>query len=136
MIDIDKLTIGDLKEIANLTAQLGLLSSAPASAVALEALAPAPHPFVGKYVICRCSAAGVHAGTLVSADDDKVVLNDARRLWYWKARKGIALSGVAQHGLASGCKIDATNPSIYLTGVCEIIPCSPEARESVNAYPN
>lgn len=92
----------------------------------------AAHPFVGKYVICRCSAAGVHAGVLVSQSGDQAVLNDSRRLWSWKAISGVALSGVAQSGLAQGCKVD-TMTEIALTGVIETIPCSKTAEESIRA---
>lgn len=92
------------------------------------------HPFVGQYVICRCYSAGVHAGTLVSVDGDKVILRDSRRLWYWRAKAGLALSGVAQHGLAEDSKIDTMNPSIYLTGVIEIIPCADGVRDGINGH--
>jgi len=61
------------------------------------------HPFVGRYVLCRCYSAGVHTGTLVSLD-----------------------------GIKKGSKVDAANPEIALTGVIEIIPCSAEAEESIN----
>ncbi len=79
------------------------------------------HPFVGAYVIARCYAAGVHAGTVQSVDGENVILSNSVRLWSWKANDGVALSGVAQHGLKSG-KLDSVNPVIYLTGVCELIP--------------
>ena len=92
----------------------------------------ANHPFVGRYVLCRCYSAGVHTGTLVSLDGDRAILSNSRRLWYWEANGGIALSGVAQHGLKSGSKVDAPNPEIALTGVIEIIPCSAEAEASIN----
>lgn len=88
------------------------------------------HPFVGQYVIARCYAAGVHAGVVESADGENVMLNDSRRLWQWKAKDGIALSGVAQCGLQSG-KVDVVNPRIYLTGVCELIPCTAKSEESI-----
>ena len=92
------------------------------------------HPFVGKYVICRCYSAGVHAGVLVAQTGDQAILKDSRRLWSWKANDGIALSGVAQHGIKTNeCKVDVTNPVIYLTGVCELIPCTKKAKESINA---
>lgn len=113
---IDELTIGQAKEV------IATMSGTPARA----------HPFVGKYVLCRCYSAGVHAGTLVSVDHDEVILRNSRRLWSWKAAGGIALSGVAQHGLADG-KIDTLNPEIYLTGVIEIIPCSRKSEDSINA---
>lgn len=93
---------------------------------------PTQHPFVGKYVLCRCYSAGVHTGTLVSLDGDRAILANSRRLWFWRAKDGIALSGVAQNGLQSDSKVDAVNPEIALTGVIEIIPCSAEAEASIN----
>ena len=67
-------------------------------------------------------------------DGEQVILADSRRLWSWKAKDGIALSGVAQAGVQSGCKIDVVNPEIYLTGVCELIPCSVVAQESIHDF--
>jgi hypothetical protein len=92
------------------------------------------HPFVGKYVIARCYAAGVHAGEVVSVDGDNVILKDSRRLWSWKAKDGVALSGVAQNGLESEGKVDTLNPEIALMGVCELIPCSAKTRESIDGF--
>lgn len=125
-INIDELTIGELRQIASLAAQLGL--TVPTNS------AKSAHPFTGKYVICRCYSAGVHAGELVSANGDEVILKNSRSLWYWKARNGIALSGVAQNGIASGSQVDSLNPEIALTGVIEIIPCTEASRESINAF--
>lgn len=91
--------------------------------------------FEGKYVICRTYSAGVHAGYLVSQDGDIVVLRDSRRLWRWKsAQPAVALSGVAQFGLAEDCKIDTSNPLIRLTGVIETILASTDAEESIREY--
>lgn len=118
-MNIDDLTVGQAKQ---LVAMFG----------AAAAPAPAPHPFVGKFVICRCTAAGVHAGTLTSVDGDTAILANSRRLWRWMAESGVALSGAAQHGIvASESKVDATNPEIQIFGVCEIIPCSDDARRSI-----
>lgn len=124
-MDIDKLTIGELKQIAALAAQLGL--TAPTTA----APPPTAHPFVGKYCLCRCQSAGVHAGELVSLAGNQAILKNSRRLWYWKAKSGIALSGVAQNGLDQGSKLDTTNPEIALTGVIEVIPTTEVARDSI-----
>lgn len=117
-MNIDEMTYGQLKQIA-----------AMFNSVSQESK---PHPFVGKHVIARCYAAGVHAGIVVSVDGDNVILKDSKRLWSWKAKEGIALSGVAQHGIKSDCKIDSINPEIYLSGVCELIPTSQKAMESIN----
>lgn len=125
-IDIDKLTIGELKQLVSLAAQMGLTGVANAPQT--------PHPFIGKYVICRCHSAGVHAGELVSLDGDKAILRNSRRLWYWKTKEGIALSGVAQNGIANDSKLDTMNPEIALTGVCEVIPCTDVARSTIDGH--
>jgi len=122
--DIDNFTLGQLKQIAALVNDQ----------IAQPQQSTAPHPFIGKYVIARCYAAGVHAGVVASVDGETVILTDSRRLWSWKAKDGIALSGVAQTGVVSPCKIDLVNPEIYLTGVCELIPCSLSAKESIDGF--
>lgn len=124
-MNIDQMTYGELRQIAAL---FNAVQAAPAATQA--------HPFVGKYVIARCYAAGVHSGTVVSVDGENVILKDSRRLWSWKAKDGVALSGVAQTGVQSGCKIDVVNPEIALTGVCELIPCSVVAKESIDGFKN
>lgn len=118
-MNIDDLTIGQARELAAMFAT----SSTPAQAAQ-------PHPFVGRFVICRCHSAGVHAGILVSQHGDQAVLKDARRLWSWKDNAGVALSGLSQHGLASG-KVDTCVPEHALTGVIETIPCSTAAAASI-----
>lgn len=120
-LNIDSLTISEFKQIKAL-----LATDAPVT--------NAPHPFVGKYVLCRCYSAGVHTGELVALNGDQAILRNSRRLWSWKANAGVALSGVAQHGLESGCRVDVVNPEIALTGVIEVIPCSEAARESIHGY--
>lgn len=91
-------------------------------------------PLIGRYVIARCYSAGVHAGTVVAVDGENVVLKDSRRLWSWRAKDGVALSGVAQHGLNDkASKLDVPNPEIYLTGVCELIPTAEGVKEQIDA---
>lgn len=120
-MDIYEFAIGQTKELASLFA-----------AQQRQEPTRQPHPFVGQFVIARCYAAGVHAGEVVSVDGENVILADSYRLWSWKARDGIALSGVAQNGVdRAKTEIDSRNPIIYLTGVCELIPCSDIAKESI-----
>lgn len=127
-IDIDSLTIAQVRQIAALAGSLAQTAAPNPTA------APKPSPFAGKYVICRCYSAGVHTGTLVSQDGDIVVLENSRRLWKWKAKQGLALSGVAVHGIdRAESKIDTAVSQIMLTGVIEIIPTTDVARESIDA---
>lgn len=94
--------------------------------------------FIGRYCIVRASAAGVHAGVVMaveSADDGlmNVVLRDARRLWSWHAKSGVSLSGCATFGVErSKSKIETAIPEHAVAGVCELIPCTDVARESIN----
>lgn len=124
-MNYEELTLKQIREIAALAAFCQPTTAPSAGS----------HPFVGKYVIARCYAAGVHAGEVVSVDGENVLLKNSRRLWSWKAKDGIALSGVAQHGLKKdGGKIDVINPEIYLTGVCELIPVTDAAKDSIHGY--
>lgn len=94
--------------------------------------------FVGRYCICRASGAGVHAGVVkaIQPNNDgtnSVILSGARRLWKWKTISGVSLSGVATSGIdRAGSKIEAAITTHAIDGVCEIIPCSEAAKESIN----
>ena len=83
-----------------------------------------PNANLGMFVIIRCEAAGVHCGILQSVDGDTVTLSESRRLWRWHAKDGIALSGLAVHGLDTekSNKIDTLVKEIILRNWCEIIP--------------
>lgn len=123
-MNINEITIGEAKQIAAMFQGMALTPSMPIS----------QHPMVGKFCIARCFSAGVHAGEVVSVDGENVILKDSTRLWSWKAKDGLALSGVAQHGIkTSESRRDAVNPIIYITGVCELIPCTEAAKESIRA---
>jgi hypothetical protein len=85
-----------------------------------------------KYVIARCSAAGVHAGFLKSLDlaTASAVLLNSRRIWRWHGR---TLSGLAIEGTddASKCKFGDELAEITVLGVCEIIQCTTVAMGSL-----
>ena len=84
------------------------------------------------YVICRGYYCGVHAGYLKERDGNHVVLNEARRLWKWKADKGISLSEVAKYGIdASGSRVCTKCGEIWLGDVYEVIPCTDAARKTI-----
>lgn len=120
-MNIDDLTIGQVKQIQKLL-----------NSEAQQAKANIADFLVGKLVIARSYSAGVHYGEVVSVDGENVVLKNSVRMWKWKAKDGIALSGLAQNGLSSHeSKLDTVNPIIYLVGVCEVIPCSDKFAESI-----
>ena len=119
-IDIDDLTLGQLKEIAS---KFGGNSK--------EMSSPLDNGMVGKYVIVRCRDAGVHSGILDNYNGRECVLTESRRLWWWKAKQNAFLSGVATFGLSDASKIGVSVDRIHLTENCEIILCSKEAEKSI-----
>lgn len=87
---------------------------------------------IGEYVIVRCQAAGVHAGTLVRYEGREVELKNSRRLWSWVAgNKSHSLSGVAANGITSASKIPPQVNSIILTEACEIISTTKLCEETI-----
>lgn len=93
----------------------------------------------GDYVIVRCRNAGVHAGYLKSRKDGVVQLENSRRLWRWWSK--FTLSGLATCGVLESKKSEVrfacVLAKIDLTelDVCEVIYCTKEARESIEAIP-
>ena len=85
----------------------------------------------GKYVIVRTYSAGVFAGYLVSRKGQEVVLNDARRIWYWDGAN--SLSQLAMEGTKKPdtCKFPIAIKEITLTQAIEIINCTKEAEKSI-----
>ena len=84
-----------------------------------------------KYVIVRTYSAGVFAGIFVSRKDRKVVLIDARRLWYWQG--AASLSQLAMEGTSKpeGCKFPIAVDRVELLEVIEILDTTEKAEASI-----
>lgn len=123
-INIDDLTIGQLKQIQAMTA------STTQSQSSLQSRA------IGKYVIVRSRNEGVNAGILVEADETGCVLKNAKRLYrpISKDRKlswyeGVAVSGLGDKSMVSGAveeKVIIEDYSLTL--------CTEEAQESIEGF--
>ena len=91
--------------------------------------------YKGKKVIIRADRAGVFYGTLAAKEGTEVELHNCRRLWYWDGAASLselAVSGVTH---PTNCKFSVTVESIIVTGVIEVIPCTPEAIENIEEVP-
>lgn len=86
---------------------------------------------IGKYCVVRGDRFGVFAGTVEAVDGDRVLLKDARRLWYWDG--AASLSQLAAEGVKNpgACKFTVTVDRVLLTGVIEIIPATQQAQEII-----
>lgn len=123
-MNIEDLTIKQVRELA---AMFGQGQGAPAKI---------DNGMIGKYVIVRCRDAGVHAGFLESCNGREAVMNDSRRLWYWKAKESAFLSGVATYGLVEHVSKVGAPIRVHLTETCEIIECSEAAKTSIQGVKN
>ena len=130
-MNIDDFTIRQAKELA---AMFGNGASAVPSRNELHK--DVGKEMLGEFVIARCKDAGVHSGTLVARNGGDCELANSRRLWYFEcADNGFTLSGVALHGVTGDSKIAENVDAIVLTEVCEIIPCTDKAMESILEFP-
>lgn len=116
MINIDDLTLGQLKEIKNLTNESSSGNSM----------------FIGKRVLVRTYSAGVHVGVLERKDGTNVLLSNSNRLWKWT--NAFTLSEVATNGIGESSRVSCEVPFIELTQAIEIIPMTEKAYESVKSY--
>lgn len=107
------------------------------SLIGAQASPSEDHPFIGKYVIIRSYASGVHAGTLVAKDGREVLLEGSRRLWLWDVKEhGISLSEVANHGPdGKRARICEVLPRIAIQDAIEVIPATKAAEEVINSAP-
>jgi Domain of unknown function (DUF6948) len=84
-----------------------------------------------KYVIVRTYSAGVFAGELKSKKGKEVVLNNARRLWFWSGAASLSQLSVDGVLKPDNCKFPCTVKEIILTEAIEILPCTAKAKKSI-----
>ena len=74
---------------------------------------------------------GVFAGTVEKVEEKRVLLKNARKLWYWDGAAStnqLAADGVKR---PENCKFTVAVESVLLAGWIEIIPASEAAQASV-----
>ena len=119
-MDLNDLTLGQLKEIQ----RLAITPSLPTAS-------PIGHPMLGKRCLIRTYSAGVHIGDVVYANEMEVKLENALRLWKWEGG-GLSLSSVANNGIKVG-RLNKTG-EVYLTNAIEFIPTTKEAEQTYVKY--
>ena len=87
----------------------------------------------GRYVIVRTYTAGVFAGELISRKGQEVVLENARRIWYWSG--AASLSQLAMEGTSdpANCKFPCEVSRVELIHAIEIIDVTEKAKISIKA---
>lgn len=82
--------------------------------------------------IVRANGAGVFFGKIAEENGNTVVMENARRLWYWSGAS--SLSELAQYGVArpNNCKFPCAVDRVKVFNVLEILDCTEEAVASIN----
>lgn len=114
----------EVKEVLEVLRELGIVNQNTTE----------KHPMQGKYCVVRTYSAGVHIGYVEwvnPTNSMEVKLTDALRLWKWEGG-GLSLSAVANNGIKGG-RLNRTG-EIFLTGVIEMIPVAPGARETYERF--
>ena len=91
--------------------------------------------YIGQYVLVRSDRAGLFAGVLEEQEGQRVVLKDARRLWYWEGAcspSQIAMEGVKR---PEGCKFAIPVDELMLFDAIEIIPMPKQAEKNIKDVP-
>lgn len=89
-----------------------------------------------KFVIVRTHSAGVWFGNIKKLDGSVAVITNARRLWYWSGAASLSQLAVEGTKRPHDCKFTVTitdEDGVYLPQVIEVLPCTNEAVENINA---
>jgi hypothetical protein len=87
------------------------------------------------YCIVRTCSAGVFAGYIKVRNGKEAVVSNARRLWQWHGAASLSQLAVDGTSKPNGCKFPVAVPEVILTDVIEILPCTDNARISIQAVP-
>ncbi len=120
-MDIDKLTIGQIKEIKRMVGSMECTKTEK----------PNPHPMLNRRCLVRTYSAGVHIGDVVFVDGMECKLENALRLWKWEGG-GLSLSAVANNGIVKG-RLNRTG-EVYLTNCIEFIPTTTKAEATYEKW--
>ena len=118
-MNIDELTIGQIKEIKRIVVNMELATTAN------------PHPMMHRRCLVRTYSAGVHIGDVVFVDGMECKLENALRLWKWEDG-GLSLSAVANNGIVKG-RLNRTG-EVYLTNCIEFIPTTTKAEATYEKW--
>ena len=89
--------------------------------------------YIGRYVIVRTYSAGVWFGKVLKKEGNEIILGDAKRMFYWEAKKSISLSAVARYGLTDSSRICPKVKQVWLQPI-ELIDCEANVIEQIKNF--
>jgi len=92
--------------------------------------------YINRYSIIRTYSAGVWFGKITQRINNKIKVENARRMYKWKTVKSISLSGCAIYGIVhKESVIIEPVESVWIEDI-EIIKCSDDAIRSIQTAPS
>jgi len=89
-----------------------------------------------KCYIIRTYSAGVWFGNIKELNGTTVILQNARRLWYWSGAASLSQLAVEGTKNPDDCKFTMTitdEDGVYLPQVIEVLPCTEDAVNNINS---
>ena len=124
MIDINKLTIDEIKELQGLLGGiLGKTNVSKESSIFNDV--------IGKYVVIRSRNEGINVGYVKALDDTGIIITKARRLYYHKPLdlKMSWYEGVASSGCSDDTRMSNEVEEKYIIEDYSITLCTKEAED-------
>lgn len=87
------------------------------------------------FSIIRTFSAGVHFGIVEKREGKEVLLQNARRIWYWDGAASLSQMAVDGVSKPENCKFSVTVPNILLTEAIEVIGCTEKAAKCILEVP-
>jgi hypothetical protein len=87
----------------------------------------------GKYVIVRADKAGVFFGKLEDKNGQEVTMSDVRKLHYWNGAAAVEEIAMIGTKKPNDCRFTVSVESMVIDGVCEVIPCTDKAIETIKS---
>lgn len=91
-----------------------------------------------KFSIIRTHSAGVWFGQVKTLNGTVAVITNARRIYYWSGAATLSQLAVEGTKRPRDCKftmVITDEDGVYLPQVIEVLPCTKEAVENINAVP-
>lgn len=90
---------------------------------------------IGKYCVVRGESFGVFTGIVEAVDGDRVLLRDARRIWYWVGAASLSQLALEGVKLPQRCRFTVVVETVMLLNVIEIIPTTETAEKIIREVP-
>ncbi len=89
--------------------------------------------YIGKKCIIRCDRSGVFFGTLESLEGQQAKISNVRNIWYWDGAASVMQLAAEGVKTPNGCKFTVTVSEIFVTDAIQIIPCTEQAINCIEA---